>query len=125
MFFVFFFLDLCYVDSISWDHIMKLDNNNRTVYEMFAYQNKEFRECASQEKCRNLGCKQDLCWSATECQLLSLDGCHAACAGGCYKNNSEYDCYSCKGLLTMDGRCVSSCPNGRLIFLFPFFLKKN
>lgn len=87
-------------------------NNSQSYYEVIVTQNKEEKECNSQEICKARGCERNLCWNKDYCQQLRLEQCHPLCSGGCYDNISESQCYACKGLLS-DGKCVSSCPQHR------------
>ncbi|KAK7574112.1 hypothetical protein V9T40_011303 [Parthenolecanium corni] len=109
--------NLCFVTSIDWNLIMMSNNANQSYYEVVIKDNRDPRECNSQQLCQEAGCERSLCWSKSHCQLLRLEGCHPLCAGGCYKSNSAFHCYACRGLLTTDKECVSACPDHRLEYL--------
>ncbi len=97
---------------------MKSPDMDQSFYEVTISENKDERECSSHEICQKSECDRNLCWANKKCQKLDLGKCHPLCAGGCNVDNSPTDCYVCKGLLTKDGTCVSSCPAGRYVKLY-------
>ncbi|KAK7605363.1 hypothetical protein V9T40_007221 [Parthenolecanium corni] len=109
--------NLCFVTSIDWNLLMMSKNTNQSYYEVVIRDNKDPRECNSQEVCQEAGCERNLCWSKSHCQRLRLEGCHPLCAGGCHKPNSASHCYACRSLRTSDGECVSACPDHSLEYL--------
>ncbi|XP_065208199.1 insulin receptor-like isoform X2 [Planococcus citri] len=94
-----------------------MKSTTQTYYEVTVAQVKIEDECKSVDICKSSGCERNLCWGKGSCQILHLDQCHPLCAGGCYENNSADHCYACRGLVTNEGKCVSTCPPQTYVYL--------
>lgn len=106
--FIFFFLDLCYAETIDWGQITNGVNNDTNVIRM---NETTGIRCAREQYCSS-SCPDNKCWSQEpgRCQYGRLNGCHPLCAGGCYEKNSSKHCYACAGYL-LNGDCIKECPS--------------
>ncbi|XP_031558117.1 putative insulin-like peptide receptor [Actinia tenebrosa] len=125
-------INLCYVKTIRWKSIMKMNSedpyslvttsNNNDCYDL-CYKGKCFPPAghgdSGNQYCWGSGTVHDYSCQRL-CDMKCGDAgcvkgqnnlcCHPQCLGGCSKINSPFHCYACKNLRLNTGKCVSKCP---------------
>ncbi|XP_014665366.1 PREDICTED: insulin-like peptide receptor isoform X2 [Priapulus caudatus] len=116
---------LCFVHTINWKTILNNSNPDTELEQAnFILENKDpdlCNECPS-----SLGCHDNTCWTARDCQInfnsqcpkcnsrmcntSDVPGicCHEQCLGGCYGERNN-DCVACKHVLDQEGHCTEKC----------------